>query len=83
MDFRIDTFTDSLARLTDEEQKAAKNTEFDLQLNPMNPGMNFPELGQAKDNNFWLVRVNGDIRLIAHKTSDSLLLCYIDHHDKA
>ena len=37
MDFRIaDTFTDSLARLTGEEQKAVKTTAFDLQLNPAN-----------------------------------------------
>ena len=35
MDFRIaDTFTDSLARLTGEEQKAVKTTAFDLQVNP-------------------------------------------------
>ena len=40
MDFRIaDTFTDSLARLTGEEQKAVKTTAFDLQLNPASPGM--------------------------------------------
>lgn len=32
MDFRIaDTFTDSLARLNGDEQKAAKTTAFDLQ----------------------------------------------------
>ena len=38
MDFRIaDTFTDSLAKLTGEEQKAVKTTAFDLQLNPANP----------------------------------------------
>ena len=37
MDFRIaDTFTDSLARLTGDEQKAAKTTAFDLQINPVN-----------------------------------------------
>ena len=41
MEFRIaDTFTDSLARLTGDEQKAVKTTAFDLQLNPVNPGMN-------------------------------------------
>ena len=40
MDFRIaDTFTGSLARLTGEEQKAAKTTAFDLQLNPSQPGL--------------------------------------------
>ena len=33
MEFRIaDTFTESLARLTSEEQKAVKTTAFDLQL---------------------------------------------------
>ena len=37
MDFRTaDTFTDSLARLTGDEQKAAKTTAFDLQLNAVN-----------------------------------------------
>jgi mRNA-degrading endonuclease RelE of RelBE toxin-antitoxin system len=84
MDFRIaDTFTDSLARLTGEEQKAVKTTAFDLQLNPANPGMSFHKLDKAKDKNFWSVRVSSDIRLIVHKSHTSLLLCYVDHHDKA
>jgi superfamily I DNA/RNA helicase/mRNA-degrading endonuclease RelE of RelBE toxin-antitoxin system len=84
MDFRIaDTFTDSLARLTGEEQKAVKTTAFDLQLNPANPGMSFHKLDKAKDKNFWSVRVSSDIRLIVHKSDMSLLLCYVDHHDKA
>lgn len=35
MNFLIaDTFTDSLARLSGDEQKAVKTTAFDLQLNP-------------------------------------------------
>src|SRR5713101_1725848 len=84
MEFCIaDTFTDSLARLTGDEQKAVKTTAFDLQLNPANPGMKFHRLDKAKDRNFWSVRVNSDIRLIVHKTADSLLLCYVDHHDRA
>jgi hypothetical protein len=29
------------------------------------------------------VRVNADLRLIVHKTDASLLLCYVDHHDRA
>jgi hypothetical protein len=29
------------------------------------------------------VRVSSDIRLIVHKTEGSLLLCCVDHHDKA
>ena len=84
MNFRIaDTFTDSLGRLTGDEQKAVKTTAFDLQINPANPGMSFHKLDKAKDKNFWSVRVGSDIRLIVHKSDANLLLCYVDHHDKA
>src|SRR5215468_4789598 len=84
MDFRIaDTFTDSLARLTGDEQKAVKTTAFDLQMDPSAPGLSFHKLDKAKDKRFWSVRVNADIRLIVHKTDASLLLCYVDHHDRA
>ena len=84
MKFRIsDTFTDSLSRLTGEEQKAVKTTAFDLQLNPTNPGLNFHKLDRARDKNFWSLYVNMDIRLIVHKTPGSVLLCYVNHHDKA
>jgi mRNA-degrading endonuclease RelE of RelBE toxin-antitoxin system len=84
MEFRIaDTFTDSLARLTGEEQKAVKTTAFDLQMNPASPGLSFHRLEKAKDKNFWSVRVSGDIRLIVHRSDTSLLLCYVDHHDRA
>ncbi|QYY37130.1 3'-5' exonuclease [Ruficoccus sp. ZRK36] len=84
MNFLISsTFNDSLTKLTGEEQKAVKTTAFDLQMNPANPGMKFHRVDRAKDKNFWSVRVSGDIRLIVHKTGDSLLLCYTDHHDNA
>ena len=84
MDFRIaDTFTDSLARLTGDEQRGVKTTAFDLQLNPANPGMQLHKLDKARDKNFWSVRVNADLRLIVHRTAGSLLLCYVDHHDRA
>lgn len=84
MNFRIaDTFTDSLAKLTGDEQKAVKTTAFDLQMNPANPGMGLHKLDKARDKNFWSVRVSSDIRLIVHKTPASLLLCYVDHHDNA
>lgn len=84
MDFRIaDTFTDSLARLTGDEQKSAKTTAFDLQVNPTGTGLSFHKLEKSKDKNFWSVRVSSDIRLIVHKTQSSLLLCYVNHHDKA
>ena len=84
MEFRIaDTFTDSLGRLTAQEQKAVKTTAFDLQMDPSAPGLSFHKLDRAKDTNFWSVRVNADIRLIVHRTSASLLLSYVDHHDAA
>lgn len=84
MQFRIaDTFTDSLARLTGDEQKLVKTTAFDLQLNPASPGMQFHKLEKAKDKHFWSVRVGSNLRLIVHRTEDSLLLCYAGHHDAA
>ena len=84
MEFRVaDTFTDSLARLTGDEQKAVKTTAFDLQLNPANPGMSFHKLDKAKDRNFWSVRASRDIRLIVHQSDTSLLLFYVGHHDEA
>ena len=84
MEFLIaDTFTDSLTKLTSDEQKAVKTTAFDLQLNPANPGMQFHRVDKAKDPNFWSARVNRDIRIITHKTSKSLLLCYAGHHNDA
>ena len=52
-------------------------------MNPVNPGMQLHKLDRAKDKNFWSVRVGSDIRLIVHKSDASLLLCYVDHHDKA
>jgi superfamily I DNA/RNA helicase len=78
-----DTFTDSLARLTGDEQKAVKTTAFDLQMDPSAPGFSFHRLDKTKDKRFWSVRVNGNIRLIVHRTDASLLLCYVDHHDRA
>src|SRR5688572_10570064 len=78
-----DTFTDSLVRLTGDEQKAVKTTAFDLQMDPSAPGFSFHRLDKAKDKRFWSVRVNADIRLIVHRNDTSLLLCYVGHHDRA
>src|SRR4051794_8927850 len=84
MDFRIaDIFTDSLARLTGDEQKAVKTAAFDLQFNPASPGLSFHRLDAARDKNFWSVRVSRDVRLIVHRLPESLMLCYVDHHDPA
>ena len=84
MEFRIaDTFTDSLAKLNNKEQKAVKTTSFDLQMNPANPGLQFHKVDKAKDPRFRSIRVNLDIRLIVHKAESGLLLCYVDHHEEA
>lgn len=84
MEFRIaDTFTDSLGRLTAQEQKAVKTTAFDLQMNPAAAGLSFHKLDRAKDPNFWSLRVNADIRIIVHRAQSGILLCYVDHHDAA
>jgi mRNA-degrading endonuclease RelE of RelBE toxin-antitoxin system len=84
MEFRIaDTFTDSLAKLTGDEQKAVKTAAFDLQMNPAHPGLQFHKLEKAKDPRFWSLRVSLDVRLIVHRTDTSVLLCYVNHHDNA
>jgi hypothetical protein len=63
MNFLIsDTFADSLARLTGDEQKAVKMTAFDLQMDPSAPGVSFHRLDEAKDKRFWSARVNSDMR---------------------
>jgi len=84
MDFRIaDTFVDSLARLTGEEQKAVKTSAFDLQMNPAHPSLKLHKLEKAYDKNLWSIRVNDGIRIIVHKTGGSFMLCYVDHHNPA
>ena len=77
MEFRIaDAFTDSLAKLMGDEQKAMKTTAFDPQMDPSGAGHSFHKLDRAKDRNFWSVRVSRDIRLIVHRTASSVLLAY-------
>lgn len=84
MEFRIaDTFVASLAKLSNQDQKAVKTTVFDLQVNPASPGMSFHKLDRAQDPNFASVRVSSDLRLIVHRAPGSLLICYVGHHDDA
>ncbi len=78
-----DTFTDSLTRLTTQEQKAVKTSVFDLQIDPSHPGLQMHRLENAKDPDFWSARVSRDIRLILHRSGGSLLVCYVGHHDIA
>lgn len=84
MDFRIAaTFTDALARLTAVDQKAVKVSVMDLQLDPSAPGLQMHRIDKSRDANFWSARVNRDIRLILHRTAASMLVAYVDHHDRA
>ena len=78
-----DSFTSTLARLPAQEAKAVKTTVVDLQIDPAGKGLSFHRIGRSKDPNFWSVRVARDLRLIVHRTEDSLLVAYVDHHDKA
>lgn len=84
MEFRIaKTFEESLSRLTNDEQKAAKITVTDLQLDPSTPGLSFHKLDRAQDPNFASVRISRDLRLIVHQLHGNLLICYVGHHDNA
>lgn len=78
-----DSFTVSLAKLSNDEQKQAKLTAFDLQTNPDLPGLQFHRIDKSKDPNFWSVRVSADLRIIIHKTGSSILLAHVGHHDDA
>lgn len=78
-----DTFTRSLERLQNDERALVKQTVFDFQVHPVQPGGNFHRLESARDPGFWSYRVNRDLRLIIHQSSDAFTLCYVDHHDAA
>ncbi|MBB4363152.1 hypothetical protein GGD65_004189 [Bradyrhizobium sp. CIR18] len=84
MNFLIaDTFTASFNRLSGVDQKAVKASVFDLQMDRSGNGLQLHRIDKSKDPNFWSARVNRDIRLIVHKTAESLLVAYVDHHDGA
>lgn len=78
-----DSFTKALGKLTTQEQSAAKITVFDMQQDPASPGLQFHRIDRSKDPNFWSIRCNRDIRIIVHKTANSFLVAYVDHHDNA
>ena len=84
MQFRIaDTFTASLSRLPNEQQRAAKTTAFDLQTNIAHPGLSLHRVTGAKDPCFWSARVNLDLRIILHRAGENVVLCYVARHDDA
>lgn len=84
MNFLIaDSFTASFSRLSSQDQKAVKASVFDLQMDPTGNGLQLHRIDKSKDPNFWSARVNRDVRLIVHRTGESMLVAYVDHHDDA
>jgi hypothetical protein len=75
------TFTDALGRLTGQEQKQVKLAAFDLQMDPRGNGLQMHRV--EKTEGFWTARVSQDIRMVLHKSGDTTLLAYVDHHDAA
>ncbi|MEX0953641.1 MAG: 3'-5' exonuclease [Rhizobiaceae bacterium] len=78
-----DSFTASLAKLANDEQKQAQLTAYTLMTEPDRPGLKFHRIDKSRDPNFWSVRVSRDLRIIVHKTGASLMLAHVDHHDDA
>ena len=84
MQIRIaDTFTSSLAKLPNDQQRAAKTTAFDLQTNIAHPSLSLHRVTGARDPGFWSARVNLDLRIILHREGEDVVLCYVDSHDDA
>ncbi|MBX9651061.1 MAG: UvrD-helicase domain-containing protein [Xanthobacteraceae bacterium] len=84
MNFLIaETFTAAFNRLSGTDQKAVKASVFDLQMDPGGNGLQLHRIDNSKDPHFWSARVNRDVRLIVHKSGDSMLVAYVDHHDAA
>ncbi len=84
MNFLIaETFTAAFNRLSGQDQKAVKGSVFDLQMDPTGNGLQLHRIDKSKDPNFWSARVTRDVRLIVHKTGESMLVAYVDHHDDA
>lgn len=84
MNFLIaDTFTASFNRLSGPDRKAVKASVFDLQMDPAGNGLQLHRIDKSKDPHFWSARVNRGIRLIIHKTGESLLVAYVGHYDDA
>jgi hypothetical protein len=78
-----DSFTAAFSRLSNQDQKAVKASVFDLQMDPTGNGLQLHRIDNSKDSNFWSARVNRDVRLIVHKTGESMLVAYVGHHDDA
>jgi mRNA-degrading endonuclease RelE of RelBE toxin-antitoxin system len=78
-----DTLASSIQKLDAQSQALVKQAVFDFQVDPKKPSFQYHRLENAKDKNFWSIRVNQDLRIIIHRNKDTNVLCYADHHDPA
>ncbi|MDF1812656.1 MAG: 3'-5' exonuclease [Verrucomicrobiales bacterium] len=83
MELRIaDTFQDSLLQLSDNEQKAIRNTVYDLQGDKSLPSVKFHRIARSKDKNFRSVNVDRNLHAVVHKTKKNVLLCFVGKQDQ-
>lgn len=75
------TFSDSLAKLSHNEQKQAKITAYDLQIDPTGNGLQLHRVNKSPG--FWTARVSRDVRIVLHKEGDKTVLAWVGHHDAA
>jgi hypothetical protein len=73
----------SLSRFRSDERTAIKVTAFEFQMNPSATDFSFHKWDRAKGKRFCSIRVNADVGPIVHRTNDTLLLCFVDHEDRA
>lgn len=83
MELRIaDTFQDSLLQLSNNEQKAIRNTIYDLQGDKSLPSVKFHRIARTKDKNFRSVNVDRNLHAVVHKTKKNVLLCFVGKQDQ-
>jgi len=77
-------FRDSLDKFTQNERGLVAKTIVELELDPKGNGTNLHRVDKkCRDENFWVVRVNQDIRLIIHMKDGQITLLYAGHHNDA
>jgi hypothetical protein len=81
MQFRIaDSFQTALRRLAAQEQKAVKETVYDLQTEPSALGLQFHRSKKSRTPKFWSIRAIQNNYIDFQKTGDSSLFCNVGHH---
>ena len=68
--------------MSNGEQKAIRNTIYDLQGDKSLPSVKFHRIARSKDKNFRSVNVNRNLHAVVHKTKKNVLLCYVGKQDQ-